>query len=342
MISMKKFSTSIIALAIVTGIIAFGKTAEAAKYRLASMYATDNYVVRALTRVADRVREQTKGEVDIVIYPSDQLGNYENCYQEVMRGTIDMIGNYPSSRFNKKFELVSVPGLTVSDEQAKKLLSKGSPMHKFLEKCYDENGVVYIGSYLDAIMYCNIGKGRNIRDPFAVGDKKGLTVRVVPVAAWRAFYTRMGYSVATIPWAEIFSSIQTGIIDADTGMNTEQAVASLGEVLGAHVRYLGASVVVVNDFCISKKTWSKFNDKTKQIIIDAFEAEREGEWKDAVGAYYRDLETMKTKLGMKIYTPTAEQVKSNHEVAVKYCWPEAEKVVGEEIFKEINAFLGNK
>ena len=337
----KHLSLLIAAIVILSSSTLFMGTAEAAKYRLASMYATDNYVVRALTRMADRVRDQTNGEVDIVIYPSDQLGNYENCYQEVMRGTIDMIGNYPSSRFNKKFELGSVPGLTLSDEQAKKLLSKGSPMHKFLEKCYDENGVVYIGSYLDAIMYCNIGKGRKIRDPFAVGDKKGLTVRVVPVAAWRAFYTNMGYSVATIPWAEIFSSLQTGIIDADTGMNTEQAVSSLGEILGAHIQYQGASVVVVNDFCISKKTWNKFDDKTKQVIIDAFEAEREQEWQDAIGAYYRDLETMKTKLGMTIYTPTTEQVKAIREVAVKYCWPEAEKVVGKDIFSEINEFLGN-
>jgi len=338
---MKKNWIFVLVLAMVFFIGTF-EPAEAAKYRLASMYPSDNYVVCALTRMADKIRNETKGKVDIVIYPSDQLGNYENCYQEVMRGTIDMIGNYPSSRFNKKFELVSVPGLTVSDEQAKKLLSKNSPMHKFLEKCYDENGVVYIGSYLDAIMYCNVGKGRKIRDPFAVGEKKGLTVRVVPVAAWRAFYTNMGYSVATIPWAEIFSSIQTGIIDADTGMNTEQAVHSLGEILGAHIQYKGASVVVVNDFCISKKTWNKFDDKTKQIIIKAFEAEREKEWNDSSNAYRRDLETMKTKLGMKIYTPTADQVKTIHQVAVKYCWPEAEKVVGKGVFNEINKFLGNK
>ena len=339
---MKKNWIFVLVLAAVVFCIGSFETAEAAQYRFATMYATDNYLVRAFTRMADTIKKETKGEVDIKIYPSDQLGNYENCYQEVMRGTIDMIGNYPSSRFNKKFELVSVPGLTVSDEQAKKLLSKNSPMHKFLEKCYAENGVVYIGSYLDAIMYCNIGKGRDIRDPFAVGAKKGLTVRVVPVSAWRAFYTNMGYSVATIPWAEIFSSIQTGIIDADTGMNTEQAVASLGEILGAHVQYKGASVVVVNDFCISKKTWSKFDDKTKQIIINAFEAEREREWNDSISGYYRDVETMKTKLKMKVYTPKAEQVKAIHKVAVKYCWPEAEKVVGKDIFKEINTFLGNK
>lgn len=82
---------------VLTAVICMGsfETAEAAKYRLASMYATDNYVVRALTRMADRIRKQTDSKVDIVIYPSDQLGNYENCYQEVMRGTIDMIGNYP-------------------------------------------------------------------------------------------------------------------------------------------------------------------------------------------------------------------------------------------------------
>lgn len=338
---MKKLSTLIVMIITFHAIIFGVKTAEAAKYRLASMYATDNYVVRALTRMADKIRTQTNGEVDIVIYPSDQLGNYENCYQEVMRGTIDMIGNYPSSRFNKKFELGSVPGLVKDDMQAKKLLSRDSPMHKFLEKCYAENGVVYIGSYLDAIMYCNIGKNRTIRDPFAVGEKKGLTVRVVPVAAWRAFYTNMGYSVATIPWAEIFSSLQTGIIDADTGMNTEQAVASLGEILGAHVQYQGAAVVVVNDFCISEKTWNSFDATTKQIIIDAFEAEREQEWQDAIGAYYRDLDYMEKELGMKIYKPTEEQMKAIHEVAVKYSWPEAEKIVGKDIFNEIKIFLGN-
>jgi TRAP-type C4-dicarboxylate transport system substrate-binding protein len=312
--------------------------ADAAKYRLTNMYPLDYYAMQAMSRACDTIREQTNGEVDIVLYPSNQLGGYENCYQEVMRGTIEMCLNYPTSRFNKKFEIASVPGLAMGYDELKKLLAKDSPFHNFMKEAYAENGVVYLGSYLDDVMNAQIAKGKEIRDPYNPKTSKGLTLRVVPVKAWRQFYLAMGYQIATIPWAEIFSSMQTGIIDGDTGAGAEQTLMTLKDILGTYVEYTGGNVGSTLDFCINKKVWDSFDAKTQTIIEKAFDAERDKEFADAMESHDKALKTMQ-ELGVKIYKPTPEQILTLNKVAQENCWTAAEDAVGKDIFKEIQEYI---
>ena len=331
--------TSVLALFLLA--FAFTGVAEAATYRLSNMYALDYYALQAMARACETIKKETGGKVDIVIYPSNQLGGYENCYQEVMRGTIDMCLNYPTSRFNKKFELGSVPGLTMSYDDIKKLIAKDSPFHKFMKQAYAENGVVYIGSYLDAVMNAQVAKGVEIRDPYKPGASKGMTLRVCPVAAWRQFYLAMGYQIATIPWAEIFSSMQTGIIQGDTGNGAEQTLMTLKDILGTYIEFTGGNVGTTLDFCVNKKLWDSFDKKTQDIMIAAFDAERDRAFSDAKKSHEKALKDME-KLGVKIYRPTPEQVATLNKVARENSWPAAEKVVGKEIFNEIREYLKKK
>lgn len=339
MLIKKKIPAFVFGVIFLFSFLVISDVAEAAKYRLTNMYPLEYYAMQAMERACNQIREETNGQVDIVLYPSNQLGGYENCYQEVMRGTIDMCLNYPTSRFNKKFELASVPGLTRGYDDIKKLLSKDSPFHLFMKNAYAENGVVYIGSYLDAVMNAQIAKGKDIRDPYLPGVSKGLTLRVVPVAAWRQFYLAMGYQIATIPWAEIFSSMQTGIIAGDTGAGAEQTLETLRDILGAYVEYTGGNVGTTLDFCINKKIWDSFDPQIQKIIVNAFDAERDREFNDAMESHEKALKEM-TKLGVKIFKPTPEQIETLNKVAQKSSWPAAEKAVGKEIFRGIQDYLG--
>lgn len=333
-----RLSALIMMATVLSCFVISAKSAEAAKYRLSNMYPGDYYAMQAMKRACDTIKDKTDGKVEIILYPSNQLGGYENCYQEVMRGTIDMCLNYPTSRFNKKFEIGSVPGLIKSNDDIKKLLRKNSPFHNFMKDAYLENGVVYLGSYLDAVMNCQIAKGKQIRDPYAPNEKKGLTLRVCPVAAWRQFYLGMGYQIATIPWAEIFSSMQTGIIDGDTGAGAEQTLMTLKDILGAYVEYTGGNVPTTLDFCINKKLWDSFDKKTQEIIVNAFDAEREREFNDAMASHEKALKAME-KIGVKIYKPTQPQIEALNKVAREKSWPAAKKAVGDKIFNEISEYL---
>lgn len=320
-------------------VVIFNDAAEAAKtYRFSICFPPDYFVTQGFERVFNKIKADTNGEVQIKIYPSNQLGNYEQAYQEVMRGTIDMAGNYVTPRFNKKFEIASFPYLVSSFDDCRRLVSKNSPYYKLMKKTYEETGVVYLGSFVEAINGLALTKGKEITDPFKPGNK-ARTVRVEPTAAKRAWYVAAGYQVATVPYAELFTAMQTGIVDGNTGAGTETTYTVLKDVVGSYVQY--NNVVALNDFIISKKAWNSFDKKTQQIIINAFEAEVPKNINAAQESHEKYLKLLKDS-GIKIYTPTKAEDEVLAKIAYTQVWPKYYELYGKKTFDEIVSFVKGK
>lgn len=310
--------------------------AEAAKVlRFAMFFPPDYYITKGFYRMAETVKKETNGEIEIKVFPAGQLGSYEQTFQEVMRGTIDMAGNYPTARFNKKFEVGSFPGLTKDFKEFKRLIAKDSPYTKVMKEAYTECGVVYIGSFPEAMMGCAVAKGKDIPDPF-VAQSKGRVARVEPIAAKREWYVQMGFQVATVPFAEVFSSLQTGIIDCNTGAGPETSYLTLRDTLGSFVQY--NNVVATNDFVVSKKAWDSLDQKTRGIIEKAFEAEVDKVFKDVVDSHNKYIAAMK-KDGIKVIDPTEAQKDFMAKLAYEKIWPKYYSLVDKKVFDDIVAFV---
>ncbi len=313
-------------------------TVEAAprEVKMSGLYPPDYYLMQSFQRVADRITKETNGELKIVFYPAGQLGGYEQVFREVMRGTIEMQANYPTSVVNKKFDIGSMPGLARNWDDVKKLVTKGSPFEKFLEKTYDECGIKYIGSFLDCWMTGAIAKGKELKAPFDPNTNQGCVMRVVAIAAWRAWFRGMGYQVGFVPYAEVFSSLQTGIIDGDCGVSPESHYATLREVMGQFVDY--RNVFVPSDFIINKKVWESFDKKTQDTIVRVFDEERINNFNAAKKSHVEYVQKIK-EFGIKVVEPTPEESEVMFQVAKDKAWPVAYKALGKEVFKEIEDYL---
>ncbi|MDR3354812.1 MAG: TRAP transporter substrate-binding protein DctP [Synergistaceae bacterium] len=311
--------------------------AEAARQlRLGAHYPAGYFVNNGFRRVADRVKEATNGEIEIVLYESGALGSYEQVMQEVIRGTIDAVTMYPTARFSKKFEIVATPALINSYEDLYKLMKKESPFYKYLKSIYEECGTVYIGSFIDSIPGALIRKGKTIENPYDKSNK-ACQMRVMAQTTLRKWWAAMGYQVASVPYAEVFTSLQTGVIDGDSGSGPEGAYLAFGDVAGTFIEYPVSFFLL--DFAMSKKTWDSFDDKTKEIIVNAFEAETESVYQEARESHQKYRKIMQDA-GIKILDPTPEQIKLLTELAYEVSWPETEKFTGPEILQDIRAYMG--
>lgn len=336
---MRKSSKVFMVIALcLTTVFMFGAIAEAQTYRLASHYQAGYFVNNGYRRMAERIKKATNGKVDIQLYESGQLGGYEQVFQEVMRGTIDMQANFPTSRFNKKFEIAFTPSVASGYDQIGKILKRNSPFSKFMADAYKECGVVYIGSFCDTIAGVSVRKGKEVKNPFVQGDK-GFQLRVVSINSARKWYSAMGYQLVTIPYAEVFTSMQTGILDGDSGSGPEGVYLTFKDVLGSYIEY--QNLFFTLDFVVSKKVWDSFDAKTKQIVYDAFDAESQSVWKESQTSYKKYIDLMK-KAGVKIITPTKAQLASMDTIARKEAWPVCAKYTGDKVFKDIAAYLNTK
>lgn len=334
----RSYLLSVFAVLLMASLFIVSETAEAATYRMGSHYAAGYFVNNGFSRMNDRIREATNGAVDIKFYESSQLGDYEQVFQEVMRGTIDMQAMFPVPRFNKKFEIVVTPGLASGYDELGKLWRRGSPFHKFMEEAYAEIGVVYIGSFVDTLMVAAIAKGKEIASPYD-GSNKQCEMRVLPVDSLRAWYRAMGYQVVTVPYTEVFTSMQTGILGGDCNSGPEGVYVTFKDVTGTVIEY--PCTYVNLDFVISKKAWDSFDDKTKKIIIDAFDAEWVNVFNESKESYTKYLEKMREE-GIKIVSPTPEQTAAMEKLAREKSWPVCAQATGEEIFNEILEYMGKK
>ncbi len=332
---MKKFLLSIVLGVVLVG-FAMNDRAEAAKtLRLATIFPPDYYVTQGYYRMADRIKADTNGEIEIKIFPANQLGSYEQAFQEVMRGTIDMAGNYPTTKFNKKFEIASFPGMVKNFAEFQRLVSKNSPFSKMVKSIYEEVGVTYVGSFPDALMGCQVAKGKDIVEPF-VAKNKARVARVVPVASYRAWYLEMGYQIATVPYAEVFSSLQTGIIDCDTGAGPEAVYQTNRDVVGSFIQY--NNIAATNDFVVNKKLWASFDNKTREIIERAFEAEVSSVFRDAEGSHNKYIKEMKD-YGIKVIDPTPAQRDYMAKLAREKVWPKFYNLIDKKVLDDIVSYV---
>ena len=89
--------------------------------RLATLYPADHELTISAQAAADKIEEETGGNVKITIYPSDQLGDYTSVYEEVMKGTIDMTINTMVTTYDSNLEMLTIPYLASSYEEAKEI-----------------------------------------------------------------------------------------------------------------------------------------------------------------------------------------------------------------------------
>ena len=117
---------TILALVLVLGTMA---PAQAAKYnwKLASVLPDSHPVHKALVVFADKVKEKTKGEVVITVYPAGQLGQEKDYIEGSKLGSIEItkVSSAPLGQFSKSLQVASLPFIWKNLEHQHKVLDRG-------------------------------------------------------------------------------------------------------------------------------------------------------------------------------------------------------------------------
>ena len=198
-----KFLTTV-ALAATMG---FGSIASATELRLSHQWSNKDIRHKVAQMVADGVAEANV-DLDIKIFGSKSLFKPREQYRPLSRGLLDMTvlplsyagGQQPA------FNLTLMPGLVKNHDHAARLST--SPFMEALEqKMAEDDVMVLVHGYLAGGF---VGKDKCITKP---SDVAGMQTR----AAGKAFEQMLagaGASIASMASSEIYSAMQTGILNA--------------------------------------------------------------------------------------------------------------------------------
>ena len=212
---MKKTSRFIVEVVCVAlGVVLAGSLFESAhpatyNWKLASVLPASHPVHQALVMFADKVKEKTKGEVTITVFPAGQLGQEQDYIQGIKLGAMEMtkVSSAPLGQFSPSLQVVSLPFIWRNLEHQHSVLS--SPIGTRLMNDLDKQGFKGL-AFFDAGFRNVTTRDKPVKVP---ADLKGLKIRVMQSKPLIDTINAFGATAVPMGQSEVYIALQQKVID---------------------------------------------------------------------------------------------------------------------------------
>lgn len=295
----------------------------------------NHVATKTMEAMAKEIGEQTKGRVEVKVYPASQLGNYSLVMEEMIRGTIDMAMMSVATEFEPRLELVYINGYVSGYDEAKKVFDPDAWLPRKLNSLLDPLGVNLIGSYIEGMI--GIASTKPLAEPLNPKVDKGVLTRVPNMDVYSLGAKAMGFRPITIPYPDVYQSMQTGVCDAADGYPVAAAYTILGDVMKYwyHTNYSMEYLAMM----VSKKSWAKLTPEDQKIIQAVARKYTLKSIDDAQSEDNRYMELMEKK-GVKVFKYTEAQLRPIKEACIT-TWDElGKRGMTKDLMREFKENLG--
>lgn len=185
------------------------KNSDAVIFRLAEIHPSDYPTTLADKEFAKLVEERTEGRIIIKVYDNQQLGEEKAVLEQVQFGAIDFARTSlaPLSEFSPQLNVLQLPYIYRDSDHMWKVLN--SRIGDYFLESIENEGFIGLGWYdAGARNFYN-----SVREIHTIEDLKDLKFRVMESALMLDMAKALGTSVTPMPYGEVYSAIQTGVID---------------------------------------------------------------------------------------------------------------------------------
>ena len=257
----------------------------------------DGYpTVEAVKYFGELIKERTDGRYSVEVYHSAQLGQEADTIEQVRSGVIDLnrVSMAPWNSLVPLTNIPSLPYLFTSNDHARKVMA--GEIGDEIAKGFEQHGVVVLAFYDGgARSFYNAKKPVN-----TVADLAGLKFRVIQSDVFVDMVAALGATATPMPYGEVYSSIETGVIDGAENNFPSYESAKHFEV--AKNYSLDQHTIVPEVFVMSKASWDKLSDEDKTIFKQAGKESMEKQW-ELWDARVAESRKIVEEAGSQITTP---------------------------------------
>ena len=296
---------------------------------------TDSLDYARCVKFTEDVNAACDDAFDFQIYANGSLGDFTAVNAECIEGTVEMIYGGLSPSINPLAASTIISYLCITPDDALTAFAKDSfAYNKTLELCEQEN-LKFLG--FDFNGSCGMAlRTAAPANPLSVGGGNGLQIRVPSDPVQRAVLTELGYIPASIDWSEVYSSLQSGVIDGFIGATALTAASQFSDVITSY--YDINLMTSVNTIVVSNVLWDKLTDDQKAAfelyggnkLADSIE-----DYKNATADAYSKLEAA----GVNVVVPSDEEMDAIVEIA-RENWSQLKDSYGEEFYNDLMAAYG--
>jgi tripartite ATP-independent transporter DctP family solute receptor len=245
------------------------------------------------------LQAQTSGEYSLAVFPNSQLGDLESLLEQTARGSIQAVAGISAGHLQSYSDTAAVlemPYVFPNTKVARAVMN-GAFGDMLSDRIAEETGLRII-SYLPSAFRSFSSSTKLIKTP---DDMVGMKMRTQQIPIHVAMVEALGANPTPIAWAELYSALQTGVVDGQENAPYTILLANLQEVqtyytLDNHL--VNMPIVVMNE-----AYYQSLSDDVK-ATIDYAAAEAAFAFLGIVKAKEsQDLATIRSA-GVEIYQPS--------------------------------------
>jgi tripartite ATP-independent transporter DctP family solute receptor len=230
-------------------------------FRMAHNHSGETPTTLGCYHFADRVEELTDGEIKIEVFIGGVLGSEMETMEQLLEGTIEMNRVSPINlgEFAPMMGIFGVPYLFKNEQHFLDVVH-GDIGRELAASC--ENYGVKLLSYFYTGSRSIYNKVRPINKP---EDLEGLKIRVMGSELMIETMKALGASPTTTAYSEVYSALQTGVIDG--GENPPASVVDMSFYEVSNYYSLNEHFTIPDLIVMSKEAWDDLEPLHKAIFL---------------------------------------------------------------------------
>ena len=310
-----------------TGILAAGLIAAAAAFAPGAALAQQKIILKAsdvhppgyptvvaVENMGKKLSEATKGALSVAMYPSMQLGGEKEAIEQAQVGAIAFarVSVGALGPVVDDLNVFNLPYVFRNTKHMEEVID--GPIGKELLAKVSDSGKSLIGlCWMDAGARNFYDTKRPIK---TLADLKGLKIRVMGNPMFVAMANAMGANGVPLGYDQVFSSLQTGVVDG--AENNPPSFVFDNHYQVAKFYTIDEHLIVPEVLVMSKKIWDSLS-KDDQALITKFAREAQFDERKLWMEYEQKAMDKAKAAGIEIIQVSPEEKKKFQE-AVKPVW----------------------
>lgn len=283
---------------------------------------------QAVKRVADLVSENSDGRISMNVFYQGQLGGPQELFDQLVRGNVDLFLGWPQTSYDQRLGVLTLPYLTFDWEDALTAYAKDGWISEAISPILSDMGLEYLGPFPEG--FGGIATAKQYATNYE--DARGIKLRSAPIYPLPQTIQAMGFQAVPIDWSEVYTSIQTGVVDGDSSNVIFWDYTYFNDLLDYFVH--SKHNFSFYTFLMNQQSWNKLSEEDKQIIADAVEVVVNEQFLNARDEDNKWIEKAQQD-GMEYIVPTDEELSAWIQRVRADVWTKAEATLGNDLMQAV-------
>lgn len=222
-------------------------------------------IVLSLQEMAEEVRTETGGAIDIRVFPAAQLGSGHEMVESTIFGLIDGVteGAALMAQWAPRLSVLEAPYLFDGPDHMYRVLD--SEVGRSLMADLEQNGLKVLGVFYYGARHLTT-TNREVRTP---ADMAGFKLRVPEVPLYLEMAHSWGASPTPMAFSELYFALRQGLVDGQENPLPTIKSGAFHEVQEYLV--LTGHIIVPMITVVNKGMWDRLSAEHQQIISAAMD-----------------------------------------------------------------------